>query len=105
MGQQTVNGQKLYWVRVRVKEISTAERREGMTPYTGSPLLRKVTAATHGGVIQATHAQTMRDEFLGQSDGSAGQRFFLQVTPILDRHPGEHLLVHVSGEKPRPGRR
>jgi predicted phage baseplate assembly protein len=98
MGQQSVNGKKLYWVRVRVKEISAAERREGMTPYTSSPLLRKVTAATHGGVIPATHAQTMRDEFLGQSDGSAGQRFFLQVTPILDRHPDEHLLVHVSGE-------
>jgi predicted phage baseplate assembly protein len=101
MGQQAVNGQKLYWVRLRVKTITAAERQEGMTPYTSSPLLRKVTIATHGGVIESTHAQTMRDEFLGQSDGSAGQRFFLQVTPILERRTGEHLLVQVSGEAPQ----
>jgi predicted phage baseplate assembly protein len=101
MVQLSVNGQKLYWVRVRVKQISAAEQQEGMRPYSGSPLLRKVTVAAHGGIINATHAQTMRDEFLGQSDGSAGQRFHLQVTPVLERHHGEHLLVHVSGQAPQ----
>lgn len=101
MGQQSVNGQKLYWVRVRVKEITRPEREEGMKPYTGSPLLRKVNVSTHGGIIMTTHAQAIRDEFLGQSDGSAGQRFHLQVTPILERRPGEHLLVYVSGEGPQ----
>jgi predicted phage baseplate assembly protein len=98
LGQQLVNGQKLYWLRVRVKEISKAEWDEGMRPYTGSPLLKKVTVSTHGGIIMATHSQTIRDEFLGQSDGSAGQRFYLQVTPILARRPEERLLVNVSGE-------
>lgn len=98
MGQYTVNGKKLFWVRVRVKEITRAEREEGMRPYTSSPLLRKLTTSTHGGVILSTHAQAIRDELLGQSDGSPGQRFFLQVTPILARRDGETLLVHVSGE-------
>ncbi|MCP4360648.1 MAG: putative baseplate assembly protein [Chloroflexi bacterium] len=98
MGPQRVNNQKLYWVRARVKPISRREKEDGMKPYTGSPILIKVTNSTHGGVIMATHAQMIRDEFLGQSDGSAGQQYHLQVTPILGRRPDEQLTVHVDGE-------
>lgn len=101
MGQNRVNNEDLYWVRVRVREISAAERRDGMQPYQTTPRLRQVTAATWGGTTQATHARHVVDEFLGQSDGSPGQRFNLQVTPILERKEGQTLIVQLEGEEPQ----
>lgn len=98
MGQNRVNNQDFYWVRVRVREITAAERRDGMQPYQTTPRLRQVTVATWGGTTPATHARHIEDEFLGQSDGSPGQRFNLQVTPILKRKAGETLIVHLEGE-------
>ena len=102
MGQQPVNKKKLYWLRARLKEISAVEQKEGMIPYSKSPILIKLTASTQGGIVQSTHAQTIRNELIGNSDGSTGQRFHLQVTPILKRQAGEHLLVQVDGEEPQP---
>ena len=104
MGKYTVNQQTQYWVRVRVKSISEAEQEEGMLPYTANPNIRKVATTTWGGTTSATHAQQIEAEFLGQSDGSAGQRFQLQVTPILKRKPGETLIVQPDGEAPQTWR-
>lgn len=101
MGKYHVNEQSLYWVRVRVKEISPAEERDGMLPYQVSPRLRHATVSSWGGTVQTTHAQQVVQEFLGRSDGSAGQRFKLQMTPILRRRPGEHLTVQVENEAPQ----
>jgi hypothetical protein len=41
--------------------------------------------------------------FVGRSDGSPGQRFQLQLTPILARQPDERLIVQVEGERPQRG--
>jgi predicted phage baseplate assembly protein len=101
MGKYSVNNQSLYWVRLRIKDISAAEEREGVRPYQVTPRLRQVTAASWGGTIPATHAQQILKEFVGRSDGSAGQRFQLQRRPILRRQPGEHLTVQVEGETPQ----
>lgn len=101
MGQNRVNNQDFYWVRVRVRSISDAERQDGMQPYRTTPRLRQATVATWGGTTPATHARHVEDEFLGQSDGSPGQRFELQVTPILERKPGETLSVQLEGEEPQ----
>ncbi len=98
MAKYRVNDQTLFWVRVRIKEVSAAEAQEGMLPYQVSPKLRQAEPAAWGGTIMATHAQQVRDEFLGRSDGSAGQRFVLQQAPLLRRQPGEHLLVRVDGQ-------
>jgi len=86
-----------YWVRVRIKEISTHERREGMQSYEKTPVLRQARVATWGGTVPATHAQLVINEFLGQSDGTPGQRFQLQFKPILERLPGETLVVQIDG--------
>jgi len=102
MGRYAVNKQEQYWVRVRVRDISAAERQDGMRPYQTSPRLRQIVAATWGGSTPATHAQQIDNEFLGQSDGAAGQRYQLRVTPILARQPEEALLVQVEGEAPQP---
>jgi predicted phage baseplate assembly protein len=101
LGQNDVNEQTLYWVRVRHKEISQTEDYEGMKPYESSPRLHRVTVACWGGDIPATHAQPVFQEFLGQSDGLAGQRFYLQATPILEREDGEHLIVQEKDKPPQ----
>jgi predicted phage baseplate assembly protein len=98
MGRYSVGGKELFWVRARIKEISPAEKREGMRPYERSPRLSQVKAATWGGSVPATHARLITKELLGQSDGSAGQRFNLQGTPILTPKPGEQLNVQVENE-------
>jgi len=104
MGRHEVSGQSRYWIRVRVKQISPAEQREGMKPYDKSPRLRQVAAASWGGSVGATHSRQVEHEFLGQSDGSPGQRFQLQMTPILKRRPGEHLTIHVENQPPQTWR-
>ena len=99
MGQATVDEKKLYWVRVRVKEITPEDRRRGMKPYTKSPQLRQVSVATWGGTVHATNARWVEKEALGQSDGSPGQRFQLQCTPILkQKHDDETLIVQFEDE-------
>jgi predicted phage baseplate assembly protein len=98
MGKRSISKKKLYWVRVRNREISSAEYSEGMRPYDKSPRLRQVTVTSWGGAVPATHARQVTREFLGQSDGSSGQRFHLQFTPVLKREPGETLIVQEEGQ-------
>jgi predicted phage baseplate assembly protein len=98
MGQYVVNKQELYWVRARVREISETENRLGMKPYSKSPRLRQVTVASWGGTVPATHSHLVERESLGQSDGSPGQRFYLQQIPVLKRRPEEHLRIQMENE-------
>jgi len=90
-----------YWVRVRIKEITSRERQEGMRPFEKTPMLRKAKVATWGGTVPTTHAQVVASEALGQSDGTPGQRFRLQKAPILKRHAEETLVVQVEGRLPQ----
>jgi predicted phage baseplate assembly protein len=101
MGKYAVNEQFLFWVRVRIKEITPQETREGMQPYNKSPRMKKVSVSSMGGTIPATHSRTIRTEFIGQSDGSPGQRFQLQYRPLLSRQPEETLLVHQDQQLPQ----
>jgi predicted phage baseplate assembly protein len=97
MGKYDTAGKELFWVRARVREITQAEKSQGMRPYRITPRLSRVSVASWGGTIESTHALKMTREFLGQSDGTPGQRFQLQNTPVLDRQPGETLTVQVEG--------
>ncbi len=95
--KSTINNHDLFWLRVRIIEprpVGAAGRR---SRYTNSPRLRRVSAVSLGGTIPATNAQVVRGERIGQSDGSPGQRFSLQLTPLLHREPDEHLTVQVEG--------
>ena len=96
MYRYRINGQSLYWVRARVREISAAERREGMRPYQTSPRLQQLVSHTWGGTTMATHAQIMTLELLGKSTGVPGQEVRLQMAPVLAREAGEHLLVELE---------
>jgi predicted phage baseplate assembly protein len=101
MGKYEVNKRSYYWVRLRIREITQAEEQMGMTPYQVSPQLRQVSVASWGGTVECTHAQRIRDELLGRSDGSPGQRFKLEMTPILKRAQGEYLEVRVEDQRPQ----
>ncbi len=96
MGRYAVNDQNLYWIRARVKEIRPDRQHPEPSQYKASPLLCKAAAATWGGTISATHSRLVTQENLGQSDGTPGQRFHLQMTPILKRSAGEHLMVKLD---------
>ena len=98
MGKNTINEQEQYWVRVKVREISSAELEQGMRPYVKSPRICKLSTASWGGTVPATHAQQIRGEFMGRSDGSPGQKIYLQNTPVLKRLPGEVLTVQLEGQ-------
>ena len=98
MGKYPVDNQEYFWIRARIKNISPAEREDGMEAYEVSPRLRKVSVASWGGVIPTTHAQQINKEFVGRSDGTSGQSFRLQLAPILNRKADENLSVQVQGE-------
>jgi predicted phage baseplate assembly protein len=79
------------WLRCRVVEPAP-----GQPFYAASPRLKSAQAATIGASVAAVHAQAVRDEMLGQSEGVAGQRFQLRYNPVV---PGaEPFTVEVSGD-------
>ena len=77
--EQSVNArQRAGWLRCRVLPP------DGVTPaYTRSPRISGVQAMTIGGTAGIAHAETVREEALGTSDGAPGQRFTLQRHPIV----------------------
>lgn len=98
MAQQDIAGRYLYWLRLRVREPKPQEIDKS---YKQSPLLQQLGAVQSVGcTVAATHCEVSNCEVLGRSDGSPGQRFRLQGTPMLPPQAGETLLV-FTGE---PGR-
>lgn len=86
-----MGGVRAGWVRCVVTE-PTHERQPA---YTASPLVHKVAAAVIGGVSDAAHAETVRNEVLGLSEGVPGQLFPLAHAPMVA--DGVPLVVEVAG--------
>lgn len=85
-----VNRQRAGWLRCRVTEPGA-----GRPFYSAPPRVRAATAATIGGTVEAVHAETIRDEVIGLSEGVPGQRFTLQHRPVVPG--GEPLVLEVAG--------
>ncbi len=98
MGKYEFGKGNHYWVRARIRKIPDYEKRDGMRAYEKTPWLRKAVVSTWGGAVSATHAQKVTNEFLGQSDGTPGQTFTLQFSPVLHRTAKETLVVQVDNE-------
>lgn len=98
LGRYAVNQETLYWVRVRLRGLTDEDKTMGMSSYTKTPLVRKLSVASWGITANATHAELVKHEFIGRSDGSPNQQFRLQRTPILARSSDEQLIVHPDGE-------
>jgi predicted phage baseplate assembly protein len=74
-----INGIRAAWVRAVVTEPAP-----GQPGYSRSPVLSRLSAACVGGTATAIHADRVLGEILGETDGSAGQRFPLSRRPVLD---------------------
>jgi predicted phage baseplate assembly protein len=70
--------QRAGWIRCRI-----VEPLPGQPFYRASPRLHTAAASTIGGTIPAVHADVVRNETIGTSDGSAGQRVALTHRPIV----------------------
>ncbi|HEV2783968.1 MAG TPA: putative baseplate assembly protein [Actinophytocola sp.] len=86
-----VGHERAGWLRCR-----TVEAEPGQPFYRASPTLHTITAATIGGTVPAVHADVVRDEVIGTSEGVPGQRFPLARRPVV---AGDGpLLVEVAEE-------
>lgn len=81
------SNQIAYWVRCRL-ELSDTESR-----YDVSPHINQLRVDSWGGTIGATNVTRVLNRVLGRSDGSPGQRFYLEHAPIVARTSDEHLIV------------
>lgn len=77
------------WLRCRV-----IEPRPDQETYTRSPRVVDLQAATVGGTVGVIHAEVVRDEIIGISDGTAAQSFPLQRTPVV---PWDEPSTLLSG--------
>ncbi|MGP4004431.1 putative baseplate assembly protein [Streptomyces sp. 8N706] len=76
------------WLRCRVTAPEA-----GQPFYTTSPTVRSASAYTIGGTTGAVHADTVRDEALGESTGLPGQRLRLAHAPVVGDDPPLRLQV------------
>ncbi|WP_026425193.1 putative baseplate assembly protein [Actinokineospora inagensis] len=76
------------WIRCRATKPEP-----GQPFYQAPPTLRAVTAATVGATGTAVHAEVVRDEVLGVSEGVPRQRFPLARRPVV---AGTPLTVEVA---------
>jgi predicted phage baseplate assembly protein len=81
-------GVQAYWLRCRLIE------QKGYRYEVSPELERFFRLESRGGTVAARHAITVKDEIIGQSDGTPGQVFRLLNTPILSRTAAtDHLVV------------
>jgi predicted phage baseplate assembly protein len=91
-GAAAVGGKRAYWVRCRV-DSRTRSKREGQAAFQSPPEIYELTAAPIGALVPASHSSCIRGEVLGHSDGTPGQVFALQWSPILRPDGNEWLEV------------
>ena len=66
------------WLRCRLVQPAP-----GQPTYREPPMITSIAASTIGGTARVVHARVIRNEALGPSDGTPGQRFSLQHLPAL----------------------
>jgi predicted phage baseplate assembly protein len=76
------------WLRVVV-----IPARPGQHTFYQSPRISSVAVETIGGTAPSRHAERIRNESLGFSDGKPNQTFKLIRSPVLPRREGEYLEV------------
>ncbi|MDX2161435.1 MAG: putative baseplate assembly protein [bacterium] len=79
-----------YWVRCRLAPPPNA------LSYRVSPEIDRMNVASWGITVNTTHATRVEMEVVGRSDGTPGQLFYLDETPIVPRAPGEYLIVRTE---------
>jgi predicted phage baseplate assembly protein len=71
---------------------------ENQPTYTQSPRILSLSAFTIGGTSRMVHAQVIRNEDIGVSDGTPAQRFPLQRRPVVPwEEPGVLQVIDETG--------
>lgn len=83
-------GEHRGWLRCRLLAAEPGQPR-----YSQPPRIRAIKASTIGGTARMVHARVVRDEPIGVSDGTAGQRFALRQRPVV---PWEHTELSVTDD-------
>lgn len=73
----------------------------GQTGYSDSPRILSLSVRSIGGTVAASQSSLIRNELLGESDGTPGQTFQLQGVPVLTRKGDEYIVVEPPGELPQ----
>jgi predicted phage baseplate assembly protein len=84
------NDKMAYWIRCRL-DLSDDKRGYGV-----SPQVKRVEVSSWGGTIDTTNVTRIRNEVIGRSDSTPGQRFYLEHVPIVVRTAEEYLLVRYE---------
>ncbi|MBH8572459.1 putative baseplate assembly protein [Nostocaceae cyanobacterium CENA369] len=69
--------------------------------YSSSPRIIGLAARAIGGTVGASQSELIRNEIVGESDGTPGQTFQLQGVPVLNRREDEYLLISPPGGIPQ----
>jgi predicted phage baseplate assembly protein len=84
----TIDKRHAAWIRARVVEPAP-----GMSAYEASPTVSAASSITVGGTVTAVNAAVVRDENLGVTEGTPGQRFELRRKPVLSTDEPAILAV------------
>jgi predicted phage baseplate assembly protein len=79
------------WIRARVVEPEL-----GMSGYEASPTVNAASSITVGGTAAAMNASVVRNEDLGVSEGTPGQRFEVREKPVLSTDMPATLAVSAG---------
>lgn len=87
------NDRTAYWLRLRL-DTSRSEN-----VYDVSPQIKRLQVSSWGGTINATNVTRTKMEVLGRSDGSPGQRFYLEHSPLVARASDENLIIRIDNNE------
>jgi len=71
----------------------------GQPTYSASPTVLGVSAFTIGGTVPTVHAEVIRSEVIGRSDGTPGQHFELQRRPVVTSDSPARLTALVDNQE------
>lgn len=87
----TRNNVTAYWLRCRL-DPSRSPRSYGVTP-----TINKLHIDSWGITIESTNVTRVRNEILGRSEATPGQRFFLTHTPVVPRlKSSEYVVIRLE---------
>lgn len=93
MQKATYGGETVYWLRVRYQTFPE----NPVNRFDSSPQISRMEIISLGITVWATNASIAIEEIVGRSDGTPGQRFYLEHTPIVPRAPAKEEYLVVRG--------
>ena len=94
MARQEWDGLSAYWLRCQLTAAQAGTR-----PYAVSPDLQKLDVESRGGTTYARNAVTVRNEVLGQSDGTAGADLPAAPCPGARAQRGRDADCRAAGRR------